>query len=93
MSPKDGTGMGSGISIAAAGLTDTEPSPAQPVPGQQPWLACRGQRGPHAAGGALGTFAEAPAVVVMPASGFGFQVSSSETQAVLSLLPTAVMDN
>lgn len=28
MSPKDGTGMGSGISIAAAGLTDTEPSPA-----------------------------------------------------------------
>lgn len=44
-------------------------------------------------GGALGTFAEASAVVVMPASGFGSQVSSSETQAVLLLLPTAVIEN
>lgn len=25
--------------IAAAGLADTEPSPAQPDPGQPPWLA------------------------------------------------------
>lgn len=65
------------------------PSPAQLVAGQQPWLACHGQRGPQAAGEALGTSAEAPAVVVMPASGFGSQVS--EAQAVLSLLPTAVM--
>lgn len=89
MSPRDGTGMGRGNLIAAAGLPDAEPSPAGT------WLAalaaCHGQRGPDSTGEALGTSAEAPVVLVMPAGGFGSQVSSSGAQAVLLLLPAAVM--
>jgi len=65
-------------------------SPAEPVPGQKPQLGCHGCGG-YSRWGALGISAEAPAVVGMPASGFGSRASSREARAVLFLLPAAVM--